>query len=272
MSPPIALPAALGHEPTDKRIAILREVGACGSISQAARIVGVSYKAAWQAIDTLTNLAGAPLVTRAVGGTGGGGAVLTAAGNELLAAANAMEQARAAVLSRWRERPGTGRALGLLAVRTSMRNQLPCVVRHLETQGRIVRVHLALALPDIDRAAPVRSAEHPPQLTSRITCESAELLALAVGQTVQVLCKATAVRALAANKAPVQASPGFFQLTAKALRVLHGQLGDEVVAELWGDTALGLQVVGFADPHSGLRAGSRVAFVLEENAVVLALA
>ena len=38
------------------------------------RQLGVSYKAAWQAIDTLTNLAGAPLVERTVGGSGGGGA------------------------------------------------------------------------------------------------------------------------------------------------------------------------------------------------------
>ena len=48
----------------DKRIDILRQIGQGGSISQAARAVGVSYKAAWQAIDTLTNLAGVPLVLR----------------------------------------------------------------------------------------------------------------------------------------------------------------------------------------------------------------
>lgn len=272
MPSPIALPAALGHEPTDKRIAILREVGACGSISQAARTVGVSYKAAWQAIDTLTNLAGAPLVARAVGGSGGGGAALTAAGHELLAAADAMEQARGAVLSRWQATPRTGRALGLLAVRTSMRNQLPCVVRHLETQGRIVRVHLALEVPEQDSTAPRRPLEISPGLISRITCESAELLDLAVGRAVQVLCKATAVRAVAASKAGAQASPGIFQLSAKAVRVVRGQLGDEVVAELWGSAALGLQMVGFAAPASGLRAGSRVVFALEENAVVLAQA
>jgi molybdate transport repressor ModE-like protein len=49
----------------DRRIAILRGIAQSGSISQAARDVGVSYKAAWQAIDTLTNLAGVPLVAAA---------------------------------------------------------------------------------------------------------------------------------------------------------------------------------------------------------------
>jgi molybdate transport system regulatory protein len=38
---------------------VLRRVGQTGSISQAAREAGISYKAAWQAIDTLTNLSGA---------------------------------------------------------------------------------------------------------------------------------------------------------------------------------------------------------------------
>ena len=70
----LSLTDALGHALADKRIDILRQIGTYGSISQAARAVGVSYKAAWQAVDTLTNLAGTPLVARAVGGAGGGGA------------------------------------------------------------------------------------------------------------------------------------------------------------------------------------------------------
>ena len=52
---------ALGHGMSDKRIEILRGIGRSGSISQAARDAGVSYKAAWQAVATLTNLAGVPL-------------------------------------------------------------------------------------------------------------------------------------------------------------------------------------------------------------------
>ena len=71
---PPRLSDALSHGVADKRIDILRAIARTGSISQAARDVAVSYKAAWQAVDTLTNLAGVPLVERAVGGVGGGGA------------------------------------------------------------------------------------------------------------------------------------------------------------------------------------------------------
>ena len=50
--------------------------------------------------------------------------------------------------------------------------------------------------------------------------------------------------------------------------MVRGESGDEVSAEL----AAGLHMVGFAAPHGGLRAGSAVVLVVEENAVVLALA
>ena len=65
-------PQSLGYAAADKRIELLRRVGESGSISQAARSAGVSYKAAWQAIHTLTNLAGEPLVDSSVGGAGAG--------------------------------------------------------------------------------------------------------------------------------------------------------------------------------------------------------
>ena len=58
---PQDLGKALGHVKADKRIDILRQLDAAGSISEAARRSGVSYKAAWQAIDILGNLAGTPL-------------------------------------------------------------------------------------------------------------------------------------------------------------------------------------------------------------------
>lgn len=254
MTLPIALPAALGHELTDKRIAILREIGAGGSISQAARAVGVSYKAAWQALDTLTNLAGVPLVVRSVGGAGGGGAALTPAGRELLAAADAMAQARGAVLASWQGRPHTGPALARLAVRTSMRNQWPCTVQALQRQGPLVRVQLR---------APGGTAGPGLDVQARITRESAELLGLAPGLQAQVLCKATAVRVLPRPPAPAAAQEN--QWPGRVRRVARGPLGDEIAVQLDG----GLQIVGFAPAGSGLRARSAV--VACADASVLAI-
>jgi molybdate transport repressor ModE-like protein len=83
----IAFDEILGAGSSDKRLEVLRSVQQAGSISQAARLNGVSYKAAWQAVETLSNLAGVPLIEKVVGGSGGGGARLTAQGLALLRAA-----------------------------------------------------------------------------------------------------------------------------------------------------------------------------------------
>lgn len=246
----LSLAAALDHGPADRRIAILRQIGAGGSISEAARSVGVSYKAAWQALDTLTNLAGVPLVERVVGGAGGGGAELTAAGRALLDAAAAMDAARAEVLARL---SGQAPVAARLALRTSMRNQWPCVVEALQAQGPLVRVQLRGA----DAAAL--------QLEARITQESAELLGLAPGLPVLVLAKATAVQVQPMMDASATAEENCWP--ARVTRVARGDGGDEVAAQL----DAGVHMVGFAQAASGLRARTRVLLRVPASALALAV-
>ena len=58
---------------TDKQILLLNAVNQCGSITQAAKHVGISYKTAWDRINMMNNLSEEPIVRRSVGGSGGGG-------------------------------------------------------------------------------------------------------------------------------------------------------------------------------------------------------
>ena len=244
------LDQALGHAATDKRLEILRRVGECGSISQAARKAGVSYKAAWPALARLSTLAGLPLVERAVGGAGGGGARLTPAGQQLLRAGAAMARTREQVLSGLGARREPAAVAGL-ALRTSMRNQMPSTVAQLEASGPLVRVQLALAGGGT--------------LAARITAESAELLGLATDLPVLALCKATSVTVA---RPGARKASGANRLEGRATRVARGDAGDEVSVQLPG----GLAMVGFAAARSGLRAGSAVTLKVDESAVVIALA
>jgi molybdate transport system regulatory protein len=251
MPPRPQLDQALGHAATDRRLDILRRVGACGSISQAAREAGVSYKAAWQALDMLSNLAGVPLVERVVGGAGGGGASVTAAGHELLRASQVMARSRAQVLAGLGRR-GAGQPLGALALRTSMRNQLPCTVGEVAKAGPLAQVELQFP-----------SGLH---LVARITAESAQLLGLRAGQEVLALCKATAVRV---ERQPARGGPARpNSLSGRVVRASRGDSGDEIAVE----TAEGLRIVGFALPASGLRTGSRARASVDASALVIALA
>ncbi|MDR2884496.1 MAG: winged helix-turn-helix domain-containing protein [Deferribacteraceae bacterium] len=67
------------------RVQLLRRIQATGSISQAAKDMGMSYKAAWDDVDAMNNLSETPLVVRSTGGKRGGGTSLTPAGVEILA-------------------------------------------------------------------------------------------------------------------------------------------------------------------------------------------
>lgn len=246
----LPLAELLGFEASDKRIDILRRIGQAGSISEAARGAGVSYKAAWQALETLANLAGTPLVEKAVGGSGGGGAVLTAAGQQVLQAAQALAQARQQVLAQLQQGAAAATGRAALALRTSMRNQFPCTVGRLASQQGQVRVPLLLADGNT--------------LHARITRESAQLLALQPGLPVLALCKATAVHV--AQRIP--AGAGRNVLPGVVTRASRAAAGGEVGLRL----PSGIQLIGFAAAGHGLRSGQAAMAAVDEAALVIAAA
>lgn len=59
------------------RIELLKNIKETGSISKAAKAMGMSYKAAWDSVDVMNKITGANLVSRVSGGKNGGGSVLT---------------------------------------------------------------------------------------------------------------------------------------------------------------------------------------------------
>lgn len=67
-----------------------------GSISAAAREMGMSYRRAWTLVETMNTAFRKPLVAAATGGKGGGGASVTTFGHEALKRYRAMEVKAAA--------------------------------------------------------------------------------------------------------------------------------------------------------------------------------
>ena len=254
MSDSVSLANAFSHGTADKRIEVLRKIAETGSISQAAREAGISYKAAWQAIDTLTNLTGVSLVEKSVGGIGGGGAKLTADGLRLLEIAGVLEKNRQEVLSRFQqEKADTIDArFSRLSIRTSMRNYLPCRVKGLKMSGQIVRVCLQVH-------------ENMSVLIARITRTSAELLALKPGMAVLAMCKATAVKVFEEANSSELSVANQFQGTVT--RVSKGDREDEITIELLP----GLQLVGFALSEKKIETGDQINASVDESAVVVAL-
>jgi len=74
------------------KIALLERMRDTGSLSQAARELKMSYRRAWQLLDSLNQSFGEPVVITAVGGKGGGGTTITALGNNLVTAYRELER------------------------------------------------------------------------------------------------------------------------------------------------------------------------------------
>jgi molybdate transport system regulatory protein len=68
------------------KAALLAAIRSAGSISAAAKQLGMSYRRAWLLVETMNNCFGQPLVAAAKGGSGGGGAMVTEAGLAVLEA------------------------------------------------------------------------------------------------------------------------------------------------------------------------------------------
>jgi molybdate transport system regulatory protein len=245
------LAQALGSESVDKRLDILKRINEVGSISEAARGAGVSYKAAWQALETLSNLAGTQLVAKSVGGSGGGGAQLTEAGHQVLEGAALLAQARANVLTKLQTSSPQIGATGLagLALRTSMRNHLPCCIHGIKKIGTVVRVALDLGDGNL--------------LGSRITQESLQLLGLTTGMSVLALCKATAVHMASKFDAHEGANVVQGQITRMSSTTKGGELSIQLTS--------GQQLVGFTDGGSALKVGKTCAARIEDSSIVVGL-
>jgi len=88
--PPRALRASVwvdtGGKPAinDAGADLLTQIDATGSLSQAARQLGFSYRRAWMLLDAMNTRWPAPLVLTATGGHRGGGAKLTELGHHVL--------------------------------------------------------------------------------------------------------------------------------------------------------------------------------------------
>lgn len=66
------------------KIELLEAIDATGSLSEAARRLGMSYRRAWVLLDSLNKSFAGPLATASVGGRGGGGVTVTPLGAELV--------------------------------------------------------------------------------------------------------------------------------------------------------------------------------------------
>ncbi|HDR8856833.1 molybdenum-dependent transcriptional regulator [Burkholderia territorii] len=246
------------------RIALLAAIGDTGSITRAAKAVGLSYKAAWDAIDTMNNLAGEPLVTRSTGGKGGGGTTLTPRATSLIAAFRTIERehrrfidAASAAVSGF---DVDWALIGRIGMKTSARNQLFGKVESI-VRGT-VNDEVTLVLPGGQLIVAV------------LTHESAEALGLQPGADACALVKASWVVLAVDDEGGAEASLAVSarnQLRGTVETVAAGAVNSEVTLVLDGGGTLTAVVTNDSVGALQLDAGRRAIALFKASSVILAV-
>lgn len=164
------------------RIKVLEAVAEHGSISKAAKAVGFSYKAAWDAVSAINNLLPSPAFVTKAGGKSGGGAELTLEGKKLIETFHRLEDRLSRISSLIAEEGFDSEADVLLwgvGLRISARNMF---------RGEVVSVRKWPV--DVEVALQI-SGEH--AIHSIVTNEAAVDLDLRPGRKVVALVKSSFV-------------------------------------------------------------------------------
>jgi molybdate transport system regulatory protein len=220
-----------------ERIALIEAVGELGSISSAAKRLGLSYKGAWDGVQALNNLFEAPLIVANAGGKTGGAAVVTERGHAVIAAFRQVEREIGAAMSRLEaslaapDRPDLGELFWTLGLRTSARNALRGTIAAIDEDEVTAKVTLSLG----DGV----------EIVSIITRRSRDELALVVGAPAIALIKSSFVTLAAAppvggvNRLCGVITDREDGATASAIRLAVGA-GKSLIATVPQDVVAGL--------------------------------
>ncbi|PMB74730.1 molybdenum-dependent transcriptional regulator [Candidatus Bathyarchaeota archaeon] len=152
---------------------ILEQIEKAKSISKAAKNLGMSYRYVWNYLQKIEKLLKEPVIDTFKGGkSGGGGAKLTALGEQLLDEYKRLESYLGEVLADaeyWKA----------VDLEVSARNRLKGMVKAVEKDDVVAKVKIEIAVPTV--------------VTALISREAVEDLGIKVGDSVEAVIKAADV-------------------------------------------------------------------------------
>ncbi|MDP2902698.1 MAG: TOBE domain-containing protein [Methylovulum sp.] len=239
---------------------LLAAIDNTGSINQAAKEVGLTYKGAWEMIERANNLSPKILVSTAIGGRSGGGTRLTPAGKSFLQLFIGIKEEHGHFLEQINQRLTSNEDILFLfkrlIMKASARNQF---------FGKVTDVSIGAV--NVTVVVGLKGGE---SVVAMITKESAESLGIKNGVDVVALVKAPQVivitdfggyRISARN-----------QLKGAVTRIQKGAVNSEVIIELTGGDSITATVTNESIETLGLSLGCPATAVFKAGSVILGVA
>ncbi|MBD3830140.1 MAG: TOBE domain-containing protein [Arcobacter sp.] len=238
-----------------KRIALLKAIDKVGSLNAAAKLVPLSYKGAWNMIETMNNLCPIPVVEKMTGGINGGGTTLTEYGKNLVKTYEIIQKEHQKFLETLSHITdfdnGTLKFFRRFNMQISARNQIGGVIELIEMGNVNATVYIKL-----------KSGY---TMVSVITTGAVENLNLQSGDDVIALIKSSAVLITTDISLNISARN---KLNGVVENIHFGEVNSEVIINIGGDliaSVITRNAVGELD----VKIGDKVTAVIKSNDVMI---
>lgn len=243
-----------------ERIRLLEAVAREGSITAGAKEIGITYKAAWDALDAMSNLFGQPMLETRTGGKQGGGARLTPAGEKVVEAFHRMEAEMARVV-RLLEPDLAGSGISPVNLfsgyfmRTSARNALRGTITAIKSDALSAEVAVTVT--------------EETTIHAWVTAESLRELGLFVGREAIVLIKAPFVMIAPGHELPKVSVRN--RLSGTISRCERGPVTAEVVLDIGGGKSIAASITAQSLDALDLKPGDPAIAFFEASHVIIAI-
>ncbi len=241
------------------RIALLDKIDELGSISSAAKAVGISYKTAWHLVNMMNNLSENPLVDRTTGGKGGGGTILTNEGKKVIAQFRIVQEEHRKFLQNLEGRLGETshlyQFLKRIAMKISARNIFSGTVETI-IKGS-VNSEVVLLLNGGSR------------IVSIITNGSVDNLGLKEGVNAYAIIKASSIiiaqELLDAKLSARNILPGIIS------KLIEGPVNTEVDVEIGGGNVISAVITHGSSEKMSLKEGDHACVAFKASSVIIGI-
>lgn len=241
------------------RISLLEKIDEYGSITKAAKAVGISYKTAWDTVNAINNLSEKPLFIRMTGGKSGGGTSLTEEGRDVIRTYRIIQDEHEKFLTNLEDKMGDvdatslNRIIDKMSKQASARNILAGIVVNI-VRGE-VKSEVTLALKGGDR------------VVAMITNESVASLGLIEGSDAYAIVKSGSV-IIGAGQDEFRVSVRN-KMLGRITDITQGAVNTEVNVEVAGRNTISAVITNQCAESLGLKVGEQVCVMFKASSVIL---
>ncbi len=239
------------------RINLLEKIDELGSITKAAKSVGICYKTAWDMVSLINNLAEKPLVDSLTGGRGGGGTCLTEEGKRIVAHFRIIQEDLRKYLNSLEDKLGDTESLSKFLLRNSMR-----VSARNTFVGEVVDITKGAVNSEV--TLQLRDGV---KLVSVITNDDVERLELSQGMDAYAMVKSNSILVGTDLRDKKISTRNIFN--GVVARVIRGAVNTEVDVEIVGGTIISSIITIDSATGLDLKEGDQVCVLFKASDVML---